>query len=552
MLGKHRAALEGGGSFGVGFLFLCRPHPRLQHIDTVSALGQIEVAAAQRLGDFPVLPLRIEAQYPLAAFEDIDEQQLEQVAFALAGVAEDEKIGVALVLGAAVQVGDDGTAIFVIADIKSAGVGLAGVGKREQIGHAGGGEHSLELFPKHIPAGGHHRKKSLLLAEEQPVHADFRPAQFCFHTVPQLGKFLFVAGDEFDVNSGMEKRFPIALGGADHGGDVLQIALGLHCLPDVGAAALVPVGLIRRLQDFAFLAGGDQPCVDPQGDARPFPQPLEDGLLLGGSGVSPYRPDAPPAPTHQIPVHLELNGAGGDEVKEALENPIVVHDAGGLVVALAVFQEPPLAVEIIIALADDILGEVDREDTLEVVVSRPPHRKPLLSDEPFQPPKVGEDLPFPDVSWPDDEDKFPCGGGVALDLVQMAHILFQQTPDGGGLLPLDPPGQIPLVVFKALAGAEAEQFHLREALEDMHKGVDPRFQVLPGQHRHIGGLDEKENNLVPIQGDEAVIGDLSDVHEPAGIFITSLAFPFSEQIVSFDDVSPPMYSGPSGRTGAAG
>lgn len=436
-------------------------------------------------------PLGIEANCPLAAFEDIDEQQLEQVAFALAGIAKDEKIGVALVLGAAVQVGDDGTAVFVIADIEAARVGLSGVGKGEQVGHAGGGEHPLELLSEHIPAGGHHREEPLLLAEEQPVHTDLRPAQLCFHTVPQLGKFLFVAGDEFDVNSGMEKRFPIALGGADHGGDVLQIALGLHCLPDVGAAALVPVGLVRRLQDLAFLAGGDQPCVDPQGDARLLPQPLQDGLLLGGGGVSPYRPDAPPAPARQIPVHLELNGAGGDEVEKDLEDLLLIHDTGGLVVALAVFEEPPLAVEIIVALADDVLGEVDRQDALEVVISRPLHRKPLFPDEPFQPPQVGVDLPLPDVSWPDDEDKFPRGGGAALDLVQMAHILLQQLADGGGLLLLDPSGQIPLVVFKALAGTEAEQLHLREPLEDMHQGVDPRLQALSRQHRHIGGLDEK-------------------------------------------------------------
>ena len=132
----------------------------------------------------------------------------------------------------------------------------------------------------------------------------------------------------------------------------------------------------------------------------------------------------------------------------------------------------------------------------------------------------------------------------------MAHVLLQQLADGGGALLLDPPGQIPLVVFKALAGAEAEQLHLREPLEDMHQGVDPRLQALPGQHRNIGGLDEKENNLVPMQGDEAVSGDLLDVHELAGGLIPSLAFPFSEQAVSFDGASPPRYSGPSGRTGA--
>ena len=64
----------------------------------------------------------------------------------------------------------------------------------------------------------------------------------------------------------------------------------------------------------------------------------------------------------------------------------------------------------------------------------------------------------------------------------MAHILLQQMTDRGGLLLLDPPGQIPLVVLKALTGAEAEQLHLREALEDVHQCVDPGLQALSGQH----------------------------------------------------------------------
>ena len=92
-------------------------------------------------------------------------------------------------------------------------------------------------------------------------------------------------------------------------------------------------------------------------------------------------------------------------------------------------------------------------------------------------------------------------------------------------------------MFKALAGVEAEQFHLRETLQDVHQGVDSGLEAFSGQHRDIGGLDEEQHDFFSVRSDEAVLGDGLDVHEPAGRLIS---FSFSELVLLSYFESPPV------------
>ncbi len=312
------------------------------------------------------------------------------------------------------------------------------------------------------------------------------------------------------------------MGSADHRGDVLQVALRLYHLPNVGTAPLEAVGLVRRLQYFSLLCRGDQPGVDVQGYPGPLPQPLKEGLLLGGGGVSPHCPNTAEGIAHHIAVHLEPDGGGGDEVQKGLEDLGLLHDTGGLVVALVSFEEPSLTVEIIVSLGDNILGKVDRQNALDVLVSGPAGSKALLPDHLLQPGEIGVHLPLPDVPGANDKHKLPGGGGAALYLVQMPQVLVQQGTDGGALLLLHPAGEIPLVMLETFTGVEAEQFHLHEALEDVHEGVDSCPQALSGQHRHIGGLEEKQHDLLSLRRDDAMLGDPLHLHQGAGAFSSSL------------------------------
>jgi hypothetical protein len=95
-----------------------------------------------------------------AGFPQAAQDQLQQIALALAGVAENENVGVGLVVGAAVEIDEDIAAEFVPAQAEALRVGLAGIVERVQVGGGAGGQHPFELIPEHIPSGGHHRQES--------------------------------------------------------------------------------------------------------------------------------------------------------------------------------------------------------------------------------------------------------------------------------------------------------------------------------------------------------------------------------------------------------
>ena len=78
--------------------------------------------------------LRIQTDDRLAGLQQVFQQELQQEALALAGVAEDEDAAVGLVLSTAVEVHDDVASVAIPADVEAVGIGLAGVVEREQIG----------------------------------------------------------------------------------------------------------------------------------------------------------------------------------------------------------------------------------------------------------------------------------------------------------------------------------------------------------------------------------------------------------------------------------
>ena len=76
----------------------------LQEVDAVLPAHEVCVTAVQLVAEPGQLLLRIQADHRLAAFQQVAEEQLEQVALALAGVAQDEHAGIGLVRCAAVQI----------------------------------------------------------------------------------------------------------------------------------------------------------------------------------------------------------------------------------------------------------------------------------------------------------------------------------------------------------------------------------------------------------------------------------------------------------------
>ena len=153
----------------------------LQGIDAVHAAHQIQEAAAHCLTHILLFVFHIQGDHGLARLEEVEQEQLEQIALALAGVAQDEDAGRGLVLISLVKVHQDIGTVLVLADVKPPGIGLAGVVEGVQIGHRAGRQHTLKLWAEHIMAGRHDGEEPLSLAEHEPIHIELGAHQFGEH-----------------------------------------------------------------------------------------------------------------------------------------------------------------------------------------------------------------------------------------------------------------------------------------------------------------------------------------------------------------------------------
>lgn len=107
VLGQSRDLLEGFRCGCVDVLNAVRPRFRLQGVDRVLAAHEVDIAAAQSIAEFLILGLRVQADDRLARLSDVGQDQLEQIALALAAVAEDQDVACGLILGATVEVHED-------------------------------------------------------------------------------------------------------------------------------------------------------------------------------------------------------------------------------------------------------------------------------------------------------------------------------------------------------------------------------------------------------------------------------------------------------------
>ena len=138
--------------------------------------------------------LRVQADGGLAAFQNVAQQELEQVALALAAVAQDEDVGRSLVIGAALQIHNDVRAIPVPANVEAVGVRLAGVVEGVQVGNGLGRKHPLKLGAEGVSARRVGGEEALPLAQEEPVRAQLAPDQLRRHLIPQGAQAVRVSG----------------------------------------------------------------------------------------------------------------------------------------------------------------------------------------------------------------------------------------------------------------------------------------------------------------------------------------------------------------------
>ena len=128
------------------------PAPGLQQVDPVLAAKQIQKATAEVSAEVIQLMLRVQGDGIFPTLPHIAQQEFEQIAFALPGIAQDQGAAIGLIRRPPVQVYDDIGAVLVPADEKAVRVRLAGVAYEKEVGRAGGREDPLRKGSQSVSA----------------------------------------------------------------------------------------------------------------------------------------------------------------------------------------------------------------------------------------------------------------------------------------------------------------------------------------------------------------------------------------------------------------
>ena len=153
----------------------------LQRVDAVHAAHQVHETAAHGFTHIPLFMLHVQRDHRLARLEEVEQEQLEQIALALAGVAQDQDVGRGLIVIPFIKIYKDIGPVLVLADVESVRIGLSRIIEGIQVGHRAGRKDPFKLGAEGVAAGRHDRNKALLLAEHEPVHIELAPHQLRQH-----------------------------------------------------------------------------------------------------------------------------------------------------------------------------------------------------------------------------------------------------------------------------------------------------------------------------------------------------------------------------------
>ena len=186
------------------------PPLRLQHVQQIFPFHQVDIAPAKVFRQVYVLAFHIQADDVHAAFPRVAEQQLHEVALALAAVAEYEDVGIGLVRRFPPEVDEQVRAVLVVSDVEALQVGLPAVIEREQVARAGGGEDAFELLAKTVFAAWLHALKAFLLPEEQLVRRDLGTCQLRLHVCLHLLQLFQCRRRNLDEHRAVQQNLPCA------------------------------------------------------------------------------------------------------------------------------------------------------------------------------------------------------------------------------------------------------------------------------------------------------------------------------------------------------
>ena len=201
------------------------PPSGLQQVDAVLAAEEVQEAAAQVSAQLLHLMLRVQGNDRFSRQSHVAQQELQQETLALAGVAQDDSAAVGLVRGPPVQVQNNVGSVLIPANVKSPGVGLAGVADGVQIGRAGGGEHPLSKGAEGILSRRIDGKKPLPLTQEQRVRGELGAEEDSLNRVLQAPQPVQRFGRELQKYRAVDQRLLIPAQAPDEFFRVLELGL---------------------------------------------------------------------------------------------------------------------------------------------------------------------------------------------------------------------------------------------------------------------------------------------------------------------------------------
>ena len=298
-----------------------------------------------------------------------------------------------------------------------------------------------------------------------------------------------------------------------------------------------------------------------QADTRLCSDLLEQTGLVGHCRVFPHSPDAADHVSAHIASLLKPDRRGSDHVEKFLVQQLLFLFTAAAPVRqpflLFLFLprkcqpghrmfngfaiQPPLPVKIIIVLGDDTLGKIDGQQPFHILPVCSAHVKAMLLHQLGQTVQIRIHLLLIVVFQTDTNQKFPCGCGLDLNLIQIRPVLFHKgAQDRQRFLP-DPPFQVFPVGLKVFSGIQRHPLHFLHGLRGQHQLLyllaDRRFR----ENRQIGGPDQIIDQRGPLIGFQAKPVDGFAVDQSSCIFLSgqrthppfinpvpgSYAFPFS-------------------------
>lgn len=99
-----------------------------------------------------------------------------------------------------------------------------------EVRHRAFRENTLELVTERIKTAGHHALEALLLAEHQPVHVELGADQLRHDLGLQQLQLIQIVCGQLNLNSRVDKGFPVPVRLCHDGCHILQIAFSHDCL----------------------------------------------------------------------------------------------------------------------------------------------------------------------------------------------------------------------------------------------------------------------------------------------------------------------------------